>query len=69
MWKWSKDKQGNSALHYDHNDTNTGYLGFSCAEHNRKDGARKGRKAQRQASRTHRRTWTPPQWEDPGPGW
>lgn len=29
MWKWAKDKQGRSALHYDHTDDRTGYLGFS----------------------------------------
>jgi hypothetical protein len=34
MWKWAKDKHGKSALHYDHNDSGTGYLGFSCALHN-----------------------------------
>jgi hypothetical protein len=26
MWKWAKDRYGRSALHYDHNDSGTGYL-------------------------------------------
>jgi len=47
MWKWTKegpDSRGRyrSALHYDHNDARTGYLGFSCAPCNRKAGAAKG---------------------------
>lgn len=42
MWKWSKDKQGKSALHYDHNDNRTGYLGFSCRDCNVRAGASKG---------------------------
>ena len=72
MWKWAKDKQGRSALHYDHNDTNTGYIGFSCALHNRRDGASKGARAQHNNKHRHPRhrgTYTPPRWGDPGPGW
>ena len=26
VWKWAKDQYGRSALHYDHNDSGTGYL-------------------------------------------
>jgi hypothetical protein len=46
MRKWAKDEHGKSALHYDHNDNNTGYLGFSHKECNQRAGARKGRRLQ-----------------------
>jgi hypothetical protein len=47
IWKWAKtrpDRNGirRSALHYDHNNSNTGYIGFSSADCNRNDGASKG---------------------------
>ena len=42
MWKHAKDPQGRSALHYDHNDSRTGYLGFSHRECNVRAGAAKG---------------------------
>ncbi|HEX5347838.1 MAG TPA: hypothetical protein VFW64_12190 [Pseudonocardiaceae bacterium] len=73
MWKWQTEPIGRtgrtrSALHYDHNGARTGYLGFSCADCNRKAGASAGGKivAQRQQRRTrprpagqpwHSRTW------------
>jgi hypothetical protein len=70
MWKWAKDQHGKSALHYDHNDSGTGYLGFSCALHNLGDGAHK-RNAQRRSGRDRARrqvSYCPPDG-DPGPGW
>ncbi len=42
MWKHAKDRHGRSTLHYDHNATRTGYLGFSCADCNRRAGAANG---------------------------
>ena len=57
MWKWAKDRHGKSSLHYDHNDTNTGYLGFSHGNPcNLRAGASKGARvanARRKARRTH----------------
>lgn len=70
MWKWAKDKHGKSALHYDHNDSGTGYLGFSCALHDLGDGAHK-RNAQRRSGRNRARrqvTYSPPDGS-PGVGW
>jgi hypothetical protein len=66
----AKDKHGKSALHYDHNDSGTGYLGFSCALHNLGDGAHK-RNAQRRSGRNRARrqvTYSPPDGS-PGVGW
>ena len=69
MWKWAKDKYGKSALHYDHADDNSGYIGFSCAAHNCADGARKWN-AQRRSGRHRARQvgYSPPDG-GPGPGW
>jgi hypothetical protein len=63
MWKWAKDKQGRSALHYDHNDTNTAYLGFSHRACNMHAGASKGGRvanARQRARRQSRATWGVP---------
>jgi hypothetical protein len=46
MWKHSVDRRGRSLLHYDHDDSNTGYLGFAHAWCNVRAGARKGRRLQ-----------------------
>lgn len=58
MWKHAKDKQGRSALHYDHHDWVAGrYLGFSHYTCNRIAGASKGgrvAKARRRARMQHR---------------
>jgi hypothetical protein len=43
MWKCQRDTRGKSALHYDHDNDNSSYLGFSHAWCNVKAGARKGR--------------------------
>jgi len=74
MWKHEKakpDRRGivKSALHYDHNDTNTGYLGFShgtvpcptCGQRcNVKAGQRKGGRiaAAHRSRRRHLPRWT-----------
>jgi hypothetical protein len=50
IYKYAKckpDRNGvrRSALHYDHNDSNTGYIGFSDLDCNRNDGSAKGGRA------------------------
>ncbi len=50
IWKHAKtkpDRNGvqRSALHYDHKDSNKGYIGFSDVDCNRNDGAAKGGRA------------------------
>jgi hypothetical protein len=61
MHKQDKDRHGKSALHYDHNDTNTGYLGFSHATCNRRAGASKGgRIVAARYGRWHRRRGAQP---------
>ena len=49
MYKWAKDKHGKSALHYDHNDRRTGYLGFSHSSCNigARNAAHRGRPIRR----------------------
>jgi hypothetical protein len=42
MWKFEKDRFGRSALHFDHAEDRTVYLGFSHARCNVKAGAKKG---------------------------
>ena len=46
-------------LHYDHNDTGTGYLGFAHAPCNYKAGARRGRQSQREARSQQQRRILP----------
>ena len=45
--KTKPDRNGirRSALHYDHNNANTGYIGFSDVDCNRNDGSSKGGRA------------------------
>jgi hypothetical protein len=66
LWKWEKDHRGHSAIHYDHNDTNTGYLGFSHAKCNLRAGAAKGGRmvaANRDRKQPFRpRRTAPPEW-------
>jgi len=64
------DKRGRrrSALHYDHNGKRTGYIGFSCADCNRKHGASEGGKRST-TTYGHRRTSHRPADGTPGPGW
>lgn len=45
------------ALHLDHNDTRTGYLGFAHATCNRKAGARKGAQIANQKTTRRIRRW------------
>ncbi len=50
IYKWATvkpDRRGvvKSALHYDHKDSNKGYIGFSDADCNRNDGSSKGGRA------------------------
>ena len=55
-WKYAVDAAGRSLVHYDHNDTGTGYLGFSHRHCNERAGASKGP----QIANRHR--VTPTQW-------
>lgn len=45
------------ALHFDHTDDRTGYLGFAHADCNRKAGARKGAQAANHQTPTITRKW------------
>lgn len=63
MRKHAKDRQGRSALHYDHNDRRDGYLGFSCAGCNRRAGAAAGGRASQRKKRAHTpQPWTSRVW-------
>ena len=61
MWKWAKDRHGKSALHYDHNNSRTGYLGFAHADCNRRAGAAQGGRVAL-ARRWRRSGWQSRQW-------
>ena len=68
MWKWAKDQHGKSALHYDHNDSGSGYLGFSCALHNLGHGAANGTlNAEADATEHAGRSGTPSRTADQAP--
>ena len=60
MWKWARDRHGKSALHYDHNQTRTGYLGFSHDLCNRRAGAAAGGRAA--LARRGQRRWQSRSW-------
>jgi len=68
MWKGEREQLPSgatrSALHYDHNGARTGYIGFSCADCNRKHGAAQGGRevARRRANRRHPRPWRSRAW-------
>jgi len=60
MWKFAKDRHGRSALHWDHTDTRSGYLGFSHQRCNGEAAALKAnrvRRAKRLALQWHSRVW------------
>jgi hypothetical protein len=76
MWKHElekPDKRGRrrSALHYDHDGRRTGYLGFSCADCNRKAGAKEGGRRATHTYGHRRRAAVRPSVSGgtPGPGW
>ena len=64
MWKWEREKYRRgtrSALHYDHNDARSGYLGFSHRLCNLKAGGRRRwliARTQRAPYRVQSRAWT-----------
>ena|SRR5882672_71875 len=64
MWKWQKDKAGKSAIHWDHNRTRTGYLGFSHRACNVKAGAAEGARIAnaRRANAPHKAGRPRPAW-------
>ena len=65
MWKHAKERNGKSALHFDHSDDRTHYLGFSHSRCNREAGAAKGGRlalAKRSHTTPTPRRWTSRAW-------
>lgn len=62
MWKWALDPWGKSALHYDHNDSRTGYLGFSHSTCNQRAGAAAGGRAVTSGRPRRNRLWSSRRW-------